>query len=133
VIGRIAELLRGQALMIDNKAQTGVEIVASTRAATMRDIIAIVCDVTGVTYGEIVSARRQRRLARPRQLCCWLAKNFTGISYPVMARSLGGRDHTTSMHAVKKIDSIRGEDALIAGWITECEARMREMNMIPAE
>mgnify|MGYP003330593589 FL=1 len=52
------------------------------------------------------SARRARSIARPRQIAMYLAKNLTTSSYPEIGRKFGGRDHTTIMHAVKKIEEL---------------------------
>jgi chromosomal replication initiator protein len=42
----------------------------------------------------------------PRQTYCWIAKRFTGRSLPEIGKSLGGRDHTTALHAVRRVQSI---------------------------
>ena len=50
------------------------------------------------------SPRRSRSVARPRQIAMYLAKSITSRSLPEIGRKFGGRDHTTVMHAVKKIE-----------------------------
>ena len=57
------------------------------------------------------SARRARSIARPRQIAMYLAKNLTTSSYPEIGRKFGGRDHTTIMHAVKKIEELLIHDS----------------------
>ncbi len=52
------------------------------------------------------SARRSRSIARPRQIAMFLAKQLTQHSLPDIGRRFGGRDHTTVLHAVKKIDEL---------------------------
>ena len=52
------------------------------------------------------SARRARQIARPRQIAMYLSKNLTSLSYPEIGRKFGNRDHTTIMHAVKKIEDV---------------------------
>ena len=59
------------------------------------------------------SARRARNIARPRQVAMYLAKNLTSLSYPDIGRQFGGRDHTTVIHAVKRIESLQDSDAAI--------------------
>ena len=59
----------------------------------------------------MVSARRARAVARPRQIAMYLAKRLTPRSLPEIGRRFGGRDHTTVIHAVKQIERLRGEDA----------------------
>ena len=60
------------------------------------------------------AARRARQVARPRQVAMYLAKQLTTRSLPEIGRKFGGRDHTTVMHAVRKIDELRREDAGLA-------------------
>ena len=56
------------------------------------------------------SARRARAIARPRQVAMYLSKQLTSRSLPEIGRKFGGRDHTTVMHAVKKIEELRQSD-----------------------
>ena len=60
------------------------------------------------------SPRRARQVARPRQVAMYLAKQLTSRSLPEIGRKFGGRDHTTVMHAVKKVDELRDRDASFA-------------------
>ena len=55
-------------------------------------------------------ARRARSVARPRQVAMYLAKQLTTRSLPEIGRKFGGRDHTTVMHAVRKVEELRGHD-----------------------
>ena len=57
------------------------------------------------------SARRARAVARPRQVAMYLAKQLTSRSLPEIGRKFGGRDHTTVMHAVKKVEQLCETDA----------------------
>jgi len=69
-----------------------------------------VCEVFSVTPTDMVSKRRARVIARPRQVAMYLCKKLTKRSLPDIGRRFGGRDHTTVMHAVKRIDQLRLED-----------------------
>lgn len=60
------------------------------------------------------SSRRARNVARPRQVAMYLAKQLTARSLPEIGRKFGGRDHTTVMHAVKKVDELIAEDPSFA-------------------
>ncbi len=60
------------------------------------------------------SARRARNVARPRQIAMYLAKQLTARSLPEIGRKFGGRDHTTVMHAVRKVEELMTEDSQIA-------------------
>jgi chromosomal replication initiator protein len=63
---------------------------------------------------DLISERRARAVARPRQVAMWLAKQITTRSLPDIGRRFGGRDHTTVLHAVRRIEQLKGEDASIA-------------------
>jgi chromosomal replication initiator protein len=64
--------------------------------------------------GEMQSSRRARVVARPRQVAMYLAKQLTSRSLPEIGRKFGGRDHTTVIHAVKKIDELIAADTALA-------------------
>ena len=59
---------------------------------------------------ELLSPRRSRSLARPRQIAMYLAKQHTTNSLPDIGRKFSNRDHTTVIHAVKKIDELLKKD-----------------------
>ena len=60
--------------------------------------------------GDMHSARRSRAVARPRQIAMYLSKQLTQHSLPDIGRRFGGRDHTTVLHAVKKVDELCAVD-----------------------
>lgn len=68
----------------------------------------------GLAAGEMRSPRRHRRVARPRQLAMFLARRLAGRPLPEIGRLFGDRDHTTVLHAVRAIDSLRESDPAIA-------------------
>lgn len=68
-------------------------------------IIDAVCVVSGFRKSEIKSPRRDRGLTRWRQIAAWLLKKHTSASYVAIGNRLGGRDHTTMMHAFRKIET----------------------------
>jgi chromosomal replication initiator protein len=63
---------------------------------------------------DMVSERRARVVARPRQVAMYLAKQLTSRSLPEIGRKFGGRDHTTVMHAVRKIEELVVVDRALA-------------------
>lgn len=89
----------------------GEMLNASTRRITIDEIQRAVSAHYGMRQAEMVSARRARAVARPRQIAMYLAKRLTPRSLPEIGRRFGGRDHTTVIHAVKQIERLRGEDA----------------------
>jgi chromosomal replication initiator protein len=60
------------------------------------------------------SARRSRAVARPRQVAMYLSKQLTSRSLPEIGRAFGGRDHTTVMHAVRKVEELVKLDTAFA-------------------
>jgi chromosomal replication initiator protein len=67
-----------------------------------------------ISRQDIVSSRRNRSIVRPRQISMYLAKTLTDRSFPEIGRRFGGRDHTTVLHAVRKIDTLMREDRSFA-------------------
>jgi len=63
---------------------------------------------------DLLSPRRARAIARPRQVAMFLSKTLTSKSLPDIGRRFGGRDHTTVIHAVKKVEELKMTDSQIA-------------------
>ena len=84
-----------------------------------------VCDEFRLSLTDMVSKRRARAVARPRQVAMYLSKKMTKRSLPDIGRRFGGRDHTTVMHAVKRIDALRLEDAAFNTQIETVEAVLK--------
>ena len=87
---------------------------ASDRKITVEEIQRKVSEHYNIRLADLIGPKRVRTLARPRQIAMWLAKNLTNRSLPDIGRRFGGRDHTTVMHGVRKIDELRGTDSQIA-------------------
>ncbi len=81
------------------------------RKVTVDMIQKLVSEHYGLKQADLISERRARAVARPRQVAMWLAKQITTRSLPDIGRRFGGRDHTTVLHAVRKIADERGKDA----------------------
>lgn len=90
----------------------------SPAQATHRITVAAVQDVVGahfgLTKGQLLSRDRRRSIARPRQIAMYLAKTMTQQSYPNLGRRFGSRDHTTVMHAVRRVAALRDTDLGVA-------------------
>tara|TARA_A100000164_G_scaffold375441_1_gene410481 strand:+ start:121 stop:1425 length:1305 start_codon:yes stop_codon:yes gene_type:complete len=106
--------------VIANAKFTGREINIEQARDALRDLIAIqdrqvsieniqktVADYYKVRVGELNSKRRTRSIARPRQLAMAISKEITTHSLPEIGDSFGGRDHTTVLHACRKIEELR--------------------------
>jgi len=83
---------------------------AHDRRVTIEEIQKRVAEHFNVRVADMHSARRARAVARPRQVAMYLAKQLTSRSLPEIGRKFGGRDHTTVMHAVRKIEELRATD-----------------------
>ncbi len=84
---------------------------ANDRRVTIEEIQKRVAEHFNIRTSDMHSARRARSVARPRQVAMYLAKQLTSRSLPEIGRKFGGRDHTTVMHAVRKVDELREYDA----------------------
>lgn len=84
------------------------------RRITIDEIQRKVAEHYNIRLADMHSARRARTIARPRQVAMYLAKTLTARSLPEIGRKFGGRDHTTVMHAVRKIDELINDDAQIS-------------------
>jgi len=84
---------------------------ATERRITIDEIQKKVAEHYNVRVADMHSARRARAVARPRQVAMYLAKQLTPRSLPEIGRKFGGRDHTTVIHAVRKIEELSAYDA----------------------
>ena len=84
------------------------------RRITIEEIQKRVAEHFNVRVSDMHSARRARSVARPRQVAMYLAKHLTARSLPEIGRKFGGRDHTTVMHAVRRVDELREHDPSFA-------------------
>jgi chromosomal replication initiator protein len=87
---------------------------ASDRRVTIEEIQKRVAEHYRIRTSDMHSARRARAVARPRQVAMYLAKQLTSRSLPEIGRKFGGRDHTTVMYAVQKIEELRATDSSLA-------------------
>ncbi|WP_102226973.1 chromosomal replication initiator protein DnaA [Acidimangrovimonas sediminis] len=87
---------------------------ASDRKVTIEEIQRKVAEHYNVRLSDMIGPKRVRTIARPRQVAMYLSKNLTSRSLPDIGRRFGGRDHTTIMHGVKKIDELRQTDSQLS-------------------
>jgi chromosomal replication initiator protein len=87
---------------------------ASERKVSVEEIQRQVSDHYNIRLSDMIGPKRLRSFARPRQVAMFLCKQLTSRSLPEIGRRFGGRDHTTVMHGVKRIDELRQQDAQIA-------------------
>lgn len=87
---------------------------ASERKITVEEIQRKVSDHYNIRLSDMIGPKRLRSYARPRQVAMYLCKHMTSRSLPEIGRRFGGRDHTTVMHGVKRIEELKASDGQIA-------------------
>jgi chromosomal replication initiator protein len=107
LIGREVTLETAQELLRDL-------LRSCERRVTIDEIQRRVAEHFNIRLSEMTSERRARAVARPRQIAMYLAKQLTTRSLPEIGRKFGGRDHTTVMHAVRKIEELTLSDRALA-------------------
>ena len=97
---------------------------AEPKRVRIEDIQRVVARQYNVSRADLLSSRRTANVVRPRQVAMYLAKILTLRSLPEIGRRFGGRDHTTVLHAVRKIEALAGNDSAFA---EEIEALKRQL------
>ncbi|MBX6326952.1 MAG: chromosomal replication initiator protein DnaA [Pseudolabrys sp.] len=92
----------------------------------IEDIQRVVARHYNVSRSDLLSSRRTANVVRPRQVAMYLAKLLTLRSLPEIGRRFGGRDHTTVLHAVRKIEGLVGNDATLAEEIEILKRQLQE-------
>lgn len=95
------------------------------RRITVDEIQKTVAEHFSLKQADLLSERRTRAVARPRQIAMYLCKQHTTRSYPDIGRRFGGRDHTTVLHGVKKIDELMAQDEQIARDVEALTRKLR--------
>jgi chromosomal replication initiator protein len=92
----------------------------------IEDIQRVVARQYNVSRSDLLSSRRTANVVRPRQVAMYLAKTLTLRSLPEIGRRFGGRDHTTVLHAVRKIEGLVGNDTALAEEIESLKRQLQE-------
>ena len=105
----------GQAITLDFAKEALKDLLnLQARLVTIENIQKTVADYFKVRLSELLSERRSRSLARPRQIAMALAKELTAHSLPEIGEAFGGRDHTTVLHACKRIRELQESEPRVA-------------------
>ena len=91
---------------------------------TAERIIELTADLFGFPVEQIISGSRRRPLVDARQVAMYVTRNMTELSFPDIGKAFGNRDHTTVMHAVRKIEARMGERRQIFDKVTELQQRL---------
>ena len=102
----------GQPISLDVAKEALRDLLAlQDKLVTISNIQKVVVEYYKIRIAELLSAKRTRTIARPRQVAMALAKELTTHSLPEIGDAFGGRDHTTVLHACRKIAELRESDA----------------------
>jgi chromosomal replication initiator protein len=96
------------------------------RRVKIEDIQRVVARQYNVSRSDLLSARRTANVVRPRQVAMYLAKTMTLRSLPEIGRRFGGRDHTTVLHAVRKIEGLVAKDTALADEVELLKRQLQE-------
>jgi chromosomal replication initiator protein len=104
--------LVGRPINLDMVQECLADVLRSSeKKVTIDEIKRRVAEYYNLRMTDLISARRARAVARPRQVAMFLCKNLTARSLPEIGRGFGGRDHTTVIHAIRKIEELRATDS----------------------
>jgi chromosomal replication initiator protein len=123
--------LRSRALTSSLAAEVLAGLYPATRASakqrrlSVADINAAACDQFGLTLEELLSSSRTPRVAWPRQIAMYLARELTGESLPAIARQFGGRDHTTILYAWRRTASRIATDPACSEAVNSLRTRLQ--------
>ena len=91
--------------IVENVIRDLIQSGGDQRRIKIEDILKVISRHYGISRGDILSQRRHRSVVWPRQIGMYLAKQLTSRSLPEIGRRFGNRDHTTVLHAIRKIDN----------------------------
>jgi chromosomal replication initiator protein len=104
----------GSAITLDFAKEALHDLLAlQDKLVTIDNIQKTVAEYFKIRVSDLLSARRSRSITRPRQMAMSLAKELTNHSLPEIGDAFGGRDHTTVLHACRKVVSLREGDTRI--------------------
>ena len=108
--------LTGQPVTMDMAERAVRDLIRpqEPKRVKIEDIQRVVARQYNVSRSDLLSSRRTANVVRPRQIAMYLAKTLTLRSLPEIGRRFGGRDHTTVLHAVRKIENLVGNDHTLA-------------------
>ncbi|WP_136635958.1 chromosomal replication initiator protein DnaA [Pseudooceanicola onchidii] len=107
--------LVGREITLDLTQECLADILrASDKKITVEEIQRKVAEHFNIRMSDLIGPKRVRTFARPRQIAMYLAKTLTSRSLPEIGRRFGGRDHTTVIHGVKRVEELKVQDSQIA-------------------
>ncbi|MGR4001217.1 MAG: chromosomal replication initiator protein DnaA [Alphaproteobacteria bacterium] len=126
IVASVRELEGGLKRLYANSQITGEQITVEMAYTVLRDLLSplrkrvTILDIQrcvarhfDLQMEDMFSAKRDRRVVRPRQVAMFLAKSLTVHSLPEIGRHFGGRDHTTVLYAIRRIEDLRSRDSAL--------------------
>lgn len=120
--------LTGQQVTIDAAETIIADLVRGKdpKRVKIDDILRVLTKHFGVQRGDLLSSRRNRSIVRPRQIGMYLAKTLTARSLPEIGRRFGGRDHTTVLHAIRKVEELLSQDPSLGDEVETLKRMLRD-------
>lgn len=95
-------------------------------AITPETIISVVCEHYQVGQRDVLGEDRRQNIALARQVAMWLCRQMLGLSYPALGRAFGGKDHSTVIYSVKKIQDLQTDDKALKQLLKDLKVRCRQ-------
>ena len=120
--------LNGQPVTLEMAEREMRDLIrpAEPKRVRIEDIQRVVARQYNISRADLLSSRRTANVVRPRHVAMYLAKILTLRSLPEIGRRFGGRDHTTVLHAVRKIDAVIGNDSALAEEIEVLKRQLQD-------
>ena len=96
----------------------------------MCDLVPLTVPIDGITIDDLCSANRYRTMVSSSHIAMYLCRELTDLSLPKIGQAFGGRDHTTVMHAVKKIKTQMAERRALYTQVTELTNRIKQQHRL---
>ena len=93
----------------------------------VEDVLRVVATHFGVRPADIKSSRKSRDISRPRQVTMYLARRLTKASFPEIGQALGGKDHSTVVKGVQRVEKLMAQDPELADTLRVVENAVRQL------
>lgn len=121
--------LQGEEISLQLAAKTFKDVISEpSRHLTVETVLKVVADHFKLKVADLKSKKRQRAFAHPRQIAMYLARKLVGASYPEIGEKFGGKDHTTVIHNVRKIEDTLHKDLDLKAHIESLERQFERMD-----
>ncbi|BEQ12935.1 chromosomal replication initiator protein DnaA [Desulfoferula mesophila] len=101
--------------------------LASENLVGVEDVLRVVATHFGVRPADIKSSRKSRDISRPRQVTMYLARRLTNASFPEIGQALGGKDHSTVVKGVQRVEKLMAQDPELADTLRVVENAVRQL------